>query len=252
MLLNSSNKDPLHAFRIGKKVLSIAARQSSLSKVQAVGFIAKLKSWYPKLTYRLITTPTYGDKNKHLPLSSVTYEDFFTREVDDLLMDDSCDIAIHSAKDLPLSPSPDIHIVAVTSGEDPRDVLVYRHKTIPQNCTVGCSSERRMLAVRAIYPHALFKDIRGNIEERLYQLKSGKFDAIVVAKVALQRLNLNLDNTILLPPPHHPLQGKLAITVKKHPQSWRKMLMPFHDSSAIVSEYLHIFDETLHKETTEL
>ncbi|WP_213357862.1 hydroxymethylbilane synthase [Chlamydiifrater phoenicopteri] len=248
---NSSIEDPLHTFRLGKKVLSVAARQSSLSKVQALGFISKLKSWYPKLSYRLVTTLSYGDKNKHIPLSSVTDEDFFTREVDLLLLNNSCDIAIHSAKDMPPRPAKNIHIVAVTEGEDPRDILVCKNKTLSAKCIVGCSSERRIQAVQTLYPQAIFKDIRGNIEERLYQLRVGRFDAIVIAQAALQRLNLTPNNIITLPPPHHPLQGKLAITTSKYPQFWRKMLRPFHDNSLVVSEHLHIFDEKLLEETDE-
>ena len=141
--------------------------------------------------------------------------DFFTREVDSLVLAGVADIAIHSAKDLPDPLPPGLKCIAISKGVDSRDVLVLRPgESLFENARIGSSSDRRDTVVKSLFPNVICHDIRGTIESRLDQLFSGKYDGIVMAEAALIRLNLTHHNRIYLPGDTAPLQGKLAITAR--------------------------------------
>lgn len=159
-----------------------------------------------------IFVETYGDLDQQTSLRHLDKTDFFTREVDALVLAGLADIAIHSAKDLPANIPSGLKCIAISKGVDPRDVLVLRpEEHLPQNGIVGSSSVRRDTAVKMLFPEVSCRDIRGTIESRLSQLFSGKFDGVVMAEAALIRLGLTHHNRIYLPGDTTPLQGRLAI-----------------------------------------
>ncbi|ACZ33024.1 porphobilinogen deaminase [Chlamydia pneumoniae LPCoLN] len=234
-MLSVCYSDPfLSDFCQGKRPLRIASRNSNLAKAQVHECISLLRSWYPKLWFQLSTTETTGDRDKKIPLHLVENSYFFTDGVDALVHKGVCDLAIHSAKDLPETPS--LPVVAITRCLHPADLLVYAdhyvHEPLPLRPRLGSSSLRRSAVLKQLFPQGQILDIRGTIEERLDQLHRGHYDAIVLAKAASLRLHLHHAYSIELPPPYHALQGSLAITAKDHAGKWKQLFTPIHCHSS--------------------
>ncbi|MEF9519832.1 hydroxymethylbilane synthase [Chlamydia crocodili] len=233
-MLSDCYTDPfLSDFCVGRRPLRIASRRSTLAQAQVHECARLLHSWFPKLWIQIHAVNTRGDKDKITPLRLVENSQFFTDAVDKLVLRGHCHLAVHSAKDLP-DPST-TSVVAITKGLDPSDLLIYGErylwKRFPKNPRLGSSSLRRGEMLKTLFPKGQILDIRGTIEERLEQLESGKYDAIVVAKAAIIRLHLKLPYTKVLPPPYHPLQGRLSITAAKNIEAWKKFLLPLNTSN---------------------
>jgi uroporphyrinogen III methyltransferase/synthase len=141
--------------------------------------------------------------------------DFFTRELDEALLSGRCDIAVHSAKDLPYPIPAGLEIYCLTEAEDKSDSLVTRDGTtlmqLPAGSLVATSSAARKAEVQQLRPDLRTVSIRGNIEERIAQVDSGDVDALIVATCALKRLGLMARQAEVLPFKTHPLQGHLAV-----------------------------------------
>ena len=152
-------------------------------------------------------------------LSGEAPADIFTRELDDAIRQGDADIAIHSAKDLPYPLPEDIEVIALFPAFDTTDSLVSRdHKKLtelPAGSIIGTSSPLRKKGLNELRPDLTIKGIRGCIEERVQQVKDGKYDAAIVATCALKRLGMEDEIAEVLTFPTHPLQGFLAITAKK-------------------------------------
>ena len=197
---------------MGKKI-RIISRQSRLALLQ----VEELVKEAGITDYELIKTTSYGDRHKEVSLMDEGLaQDFFTRELDEALLEGRADIAVHSAKDLP-NPLPDgIELLALTEGKDPSDSLVARDgltlATLPAGSKVGTSSAQRKEELLKVRPDLVVVPIRGTIEERIAQVDSGAVDALIVATCALDRLGLSHRATERLPFKTHPLQGKLAVT----------------------------------------
>jgi hydroxymethylbilane synthase len=116
----------------------------------------------------------------------------FTKEIQHALLDQRCDLAVHSLKDLPTDPVAGLRLAAVPPREDVRDALVCQAplslKTLPHAAVVGTGSIRRAAQLRAIRPDLQVRDIRGNLDTRLAKQASGQYDAIVLAYAGLRRL----------------------------------------------------------------
>ena len=197
---------------MGRKI-RIISRQSRLALLQ----VEELVKEAGITDYELIKTTAYGDRHKEVSLMDEGLaQDFFTRELDEALLEGRADIAVHSAKDLP-NPLPDgIELLALTEGKDPSDSLVARDgltlATLPAGSKVGTSSAQRKEELLKVRPDLVVVPIRGTIEERIAQVDSGAVDALIVATCALDRLGLSHRATERLPFKTHPLQGKLAVT----------------------------------------
>ena len=189
--------------------LKVAARASPLSQAQIKEVLDPLG-----MAYETVLVRTYGDLDRRQSLRTLDKTDFFTREVDELVLSGACDLAIHSAKDLPQELPEGLKIIALTAGRDPSDSLVLRQGiTLPQVKKVATSSARREDAVRALKSDIDFCDIRGTIHERLAFLNSGEVDGVVLAEAALLRLGLNPPR-LTLPGETTPLQGQLALVAR--------------------------------------
>lgn len=198
--------------------LTVASRGSPLAKAQVIEVQREINLHYPNLTFDCIFVNTMGDKDQETSLRTMDKTDFFTKEIDALLLSGDCRVAIHSAKDLP-DPLPDgLTLAAITKGIDPSDALVLKPgltlKTLSPKPIIATSSERREEAVRKAIPNATFIDIRGTIEQRLLKLQMGEADGVVVAEAALIRLGLTHLNRIKLPGPTAENQGRLAVVVR--------------------------------------
>lgn len=198
------------------KKIRVIARGSRLSRLQ----VEEVFKNFPELAYEIKYLESYGDKNQQISLlNGEAPADIFTRELDDAIRQGDADIAIHSAKDLPYPLPEDIEVIALFPAFDTTDSLVSRdHKKLaelPAGSIIGTSSPLRKKGLNESRPDLTIKGIRGCIEERVQQVKDGKYDAAIVATCALKRLGMANEIAEVLPFPTHPLQGFLAITAKK-------------------------------------
>lgn len=198
------------------KKIRVIARGSRLSRLQ----VEEVFKNFPELAYEIKYLESYGDKNQQISLlNGEAPADIFTRELDDAIRQGDADIAIHSAKDLPYPLPEDMEVIALFPAFDTTDSLVSRdHKKLeelPAGSIIGTSSPLRKKGLNNLRPDLTIKGIRGCIEDRVQQVKDGKYDAAIVATCALKRLGMEDEIAEVLPFPTHPLQGFLAITALK-------------------------------------
>ena len=194
--------------------IKVAARGSTLSRKQVEEVMGKLDC-----DYECEWLSTTGDIDLTSSLIPMEKTNFFTKEIDDMVLKGMCDVGVHSAKDLPDPVPEDLHIVALTKGVDPSDTLVMREgdrlETLKYGALIGSSSERRSQIVKGLRPDFLCKEVRGPVDKRLELLDTQEIDGLVVAKAALIRLNEASRNHITLPGKTAPLQGQLAVVARK-------------------------------------
>ena len=205
------------------KKIRVIARGSRLSRLQ----VEEVFKNFPELAYEIKYLESYGDKNQQISLlNGEAPADIFTRELDDTIRQGDADIAIHSAKDLPYPLPEDIEVIALFPAFDTTDSLISRdHKKLaelPAGSIIGTSSPLRKKGLNELRPDLTIKGIRGCIEERVQQVKDGKYDAAIVATCALKRLGMEDEIAEVLPFPTHPLQGFLAVTAKKGSQDLKQ------------------------------
>lgn len=208
-----------------RRIFKVGTRTSPLALRQAEEVISSLRFFYTQIDYEVLGIDTYGDKDKKTSISEIEGSDFFTREVEEALLKGDIDFAVHSAKDLPDGIPKGLVIVAITKSLDVYDALVSKGNLkidqLRKSAKIGTSSHRRKTQLKRYRDDFQIVDIRGNIEERLQKLNKDGLNAIVVAACALVRLGLEdritqrIPFEILTP---HPLQGSLAIEVKKDNQ----------------------------------
>lgn len=189
-----------------------------MSRAQVQEFLEEYR--FLPIVFEPVWVETTGDLDRTTSLRSLGKTDFFTRELDQLLLSGSIRLAIHSAKDLPDPMPQGLVLAALTKGLDPRDSLVF-FSPLPSSPRIATSSQRREEAVRCIYPDATFVDVRGTIHERLDWIKEGRADGVVIAEAALIRLQLTDLPRIFLPGESAPGQGKLAIVVREEDSEMR-------------------------------
>lgn len=182
--------------------LKIGARSSPLSKAQVEEIQKELG-----LDFEVVWVQTTGDLDRKTSLRDLDKTDFFTRELDALVLSGAIDAAVHSAKDLP-EPIPNgLKVDYVSAGVDSRDSLIIKKEPLT---LVATSSVRREEAVRSLYPNCQFVDVRGTIQERLEK----DVDGVVIAEAAIIRLKLTHLKRVFLPGNTAPMQGKLAIVCR--------------------------------------
>ncbi len=195
-------------------MLKVGTRNSPLALWQTARVLDCFRAICPDAEFQAfeITTPGDADRTTDLRESPA---DFFTRTLDEALLQGKIDFAVHSAKDLP-DPVPDgIDWFWLPDSGDRRDVLVGSLN--PK--IIGVSSDRRAAYAKKRFPDAEQRPVRGNMEERIQQLDDGKFDLLIMAGVALQRLGLETRITEWIPQEEletHEAQGALAVTFRKN------------------------------------
>ena len=216
--------------QLDKQVLRVAARRSPLSQVQTREVEQELQQYHPHIHFEPVYQVSHGDQDRTTSLRSLGKTDFFTREIDALVLSGDCDIAIHSAKDLP-DPLPEgLSLVCLTRGLDSSDSLVFRAaeslNSLRSGACIATSSTRREEAVRQLRSDLIFRDIRGTIEERLAVVDQGEADGVVIAEAALIRLGLTHRSRIRLPGSTTPLQGQLAVVAKQESLKVKELFAP--------------------------
>lgn len=177
-----------------KTCLRIATRKSLLALWQAEYVADALRRLHPGLQVELVRMSTQGDKILDTPLAKVGGKGLFVKELEQGLLREEVDIAVHSMKDVPVVLPDDLHIAVICEREDPRDAFVSNHwqhlDALPPGARLGTSSLRRQSQVRERRPDFQVLDLRGNVQTRLAKLDNGDFDAIILATAGLKRLNL--------------------------------------------------------------
>lgn len=174
------------------KSLKVGSRESSLAVIQSQLVIDNIKKCAPELEVELVTMKTTGDKILDKTLDQVGGKGLFVKELDLALLDGRSDLSVHSLKDMPMEVPESLPILAFSQREDHRDVLVLREglSKLPANPVIGTSSRRRSLQAAKLFPEAVFKSIRGNIQTRLGKLDKGEYDGLILAAAGLIRLGL--------------------------------------------------------------
>ena len=171
--------------------IKIGSRKSELAIKQTEAVIKKLSAYFQEDSFEIVGISTHGDKDSHTPLQSFGGKGVFVKEIESALISGEIDMAVHSAKDMPTELDDRLEISAALLREDRSDVLVYYGDTkIADIKTIGTSSARREIQSRAVFPDAVYTPIRGNIRTRLEKVKSGDYDAVIMARAALSRLNI--------------------------------------------------------------
>ncbi|HSO96201.1 MAG TPA: hydroxymethylbilane synthase [Acidimicrobiia bacterium] len=188
--------------------LRVATRGSALARWQAERVIALLS-----VDAELVVITTAGDRDRDSPIHHIGGQGVFVTEVQDAVRDGRADLAVHSAKDLPPRTPPGLVLAAVPERADPRDALVGATlESLPTGGRVGTGSVRRRAQLAHHRPDLTFGELRGNVPTRLGRLD--RFDAVVIAAAALDRLDLvddrvhRVDPSTLLP---QVAQGALAV-----------------------------------------
>src|SRR5882672_6888669 len=171
--------------------LRIGTRGSLLAKWQAE-FVRKRLFAAAGVEAEIVIIKTSGDKFANAPLTQIGGKGIFVKELEDALMDESIDVAVHSVKDIPTEIPPRLQFPAVFRREDVRDCLISASgstlATLRQGARIGTGSLRRQSQLRHIRPDLDVRDLRGNVDTRLRKAQSGEYDAILLAKAGLDRL----------------------------------------------------------------
>ena len=172
--------------------LRIGSRESRLAVIQSQMVMKLIAAAEPEAELELVTMKTTGDKILDKTLDKIGGKGLFVRELDQALRDGRADFTVHSLKDMPMQVPEDLPLAAFSSREDPRDVLV-----LPEGVTeldvskpIGCSSRRRQLQLKQLFPNMDIQPVRGNVQTRLAKLEAGQFSALVLAAAGLKRLGL--------------------------------------------------------------
>jgi hydroxymethylbilane synthase len=184
--------------------IRIGTRGSKLALWQANHVKDQLQAAHPGLTAELVTITTTGDRVQDRSLLEMGGKGAFVKEIEEALLGEEIDIAVHSMKDVPVTLPDGLHLPVVCRREDPRDGFIanaYAHpREMPAGARIGSSSLRRKCQLMARYPGLEVGEIRGNVDTRLRKLDEGQYDAIVLAAAGLRRLGWAERITTLLDP----------------------------------------------------
>ena len=244
------------------RTLIIGTRGSELALWQANYVKDRLAEIGVDAALKIIKTQ--GDIVQHLRLDKLEGKGFFTKELEEELLNGGIDLAVHSHKDLPTVHPPGLTIAAVTAREDPSELLII-HKdcvdlkkrlALKHNAIVGTSSNRRKAQLLAMRPDLEFDDLRGNVLSRIQKLRDENFDAIMLAKAGIIRVNVDLSDFHVeeLPPVEiipAPAQGVLAVQIRENDTQLADVLQSIHnaavaDTIAVERKVLNLFDAGCH------
>ncbi|MCX7896268.1 MAG: hydroxymethylbilane synthase [Rhodocyclaceae bacterium] len=221
--------------------LVIATRESRLALWQADYVRGLLAQLYPHCRVELLGLTTRGDQILDRPLAQVGGKGLFVKELEVAMAEGRADLAVHSAKDVPMELPPGFVLVATLARVCAHDAFVSNRyealEEMPPGAVVGTSSLRRQAQLAAQYPYLSFASLRGNLDTRLRKLDEGHYDAIILAAAGLERLGLQarirglLPLEVSLPAPGQGLLAIEAVSSRRDIAAW---LAPLADSAAAV------------------
>lgn len=225
-----------------KKTIRIGTRKSLLALVQTEIVKDALLRAFPETEIEIVKIDTKGDQLLDRSLTSFGGKGVFTVELEAELLSGAIDIAVHSAKDMPMEFPAGLGIGAVLSRADARDTFVSLDGTkladLAPGSVVGTSSLRRELQIKEINPQVQIKLLRGNVQTRLRKLKEGQYDGIILAAAGIERLGYEKEEEFhyeyLEPETFLPAagQGILAVESRMDDAETAEMLAAIHDAEA--------------------
>ncbi len=175
----------------------IATRASDLALWQAYHVKDRLENSYPNLEVEINKIVSTGDKVLDKPLALIGGKGHFTKELEDEMLTGNANLAVHSLKDVPTYMPEGLELAAITKRADQSDVFLSHNfatiEDLPEGAVVGTTSLRRRMQLLNMRPDLKVKDLRGNVNTRLRKLKEGQYDAIILAWIGLNRLDLLKD-----------------------------------------------------------
>lgn len=176
-----------------KKTVKVGTRGSMLALAQTELVIKALKERFPQIDFQMITMSTRGDRDTSRALLEFGGKAVFVEEFEEAILKGDIDIAVHSAKDMPMEIMEGLTISGTLPRACPQDVFIYKSgRSFDRNDSfvVGTSSLRRQYQIRDMYPNAVCKNLRGNVGTRIQKLEDGEYDAIILAAAGLERLGI--------------------------------------------------------------
>ncbi len=206
-----------------KNTIIIGTRGSQLALWQANFIKSEIERLFDGIKVELNIIKTTGDRITDRPLAMVGGKGLFVKEIENALLNNEIDLAVHSMKDMPGILPDGLTIGAIPERENPFDVLISKENRMlsdyPTGARVGTSSLRRASQLKHIRPDLTIESIRGNLDTRIRKLKSGEYDAIVLAAAGLRRLGQEseiteyLDEFVMVPAVG---QGALCIETREN------------------------------------
>lgn len=231
------------------KPIIIGTRGSDLALWQANFVRKELEHRGHEVHIEIIKTQ--GDKIQDLSFDKMEGKGFFTKEIEDALLRKEIDLAVHSHKDLETNQPEGLEVAAVSSRANPCELLLIRQSAHEENALwglkkdaiVGTSSARRKSQLLALRPDVQIKELRGNVPTRVEKLKTGSYDAILLAKAGILRLELDLSDLVCidLTPDEFvpaPAQGVLALQVRSSASELKNILKQINDPA--VQKLVHL------------
>lgn len=174
------------------KTIKIGTRESRLAVIQAEMVADYIRENCTDIEPELVTMKTTGDKILNKTLDKIGGKGLFVKELDAALLEGRSNISVHSLKDMPMEVPKELPLLGFSKREDPCDVLVLpKGKTeLDKTLPLGCSSARRILQLKKLFPDMEVKSIRGNVLTRLEKLDRGEYSALILAAAGLKRLGL--------------------------------------------------------------
>lgn len=199
--------------------IRIATRQSKLALWQAHHVADRLGELGHEVT--LVKVTTTGDRIQNRTLAEIGGKGLFIKELETAMLEGRADLAVHSMKDVPGELPDGFVLSAILAREDPRDVVVSSDARmladLDAGARIGSSSLRRRYQVRALHPAFEYLDIRGNVDTRLGKMRSGEYEAVILAAAGLKRLGLEAEITEYLPAATcTPAAGQGAVGIECH------------------------------------
>jgi hydroxymethylbilane synthase len=190
------------------KQIRIGTRASQLALWQANWVKSELEQRYPGMEVTLTKIKTIGDKILDVPLAQVGGKGLFVKEIEEAMLRDEIDIAVHSMKDVPTDFPEGLGLHCITEREDPRDAVISRNvkfADLPHGARIGTSALRRQAQLLKVRPDLQMCIIRGNVETRIRKLTDDNLDAVILAAAGLKRLGFTekvaeyLDTNLSIP-----------------------------------------------------
>lgn len=221
------------------RIIRVGSRKSKLALIQSSLVINSLSGTSVCFSFDIRHIVTKGDRIRNVTLSKVGGKGLFVKEIERALLDGDIDFAVHSMKDMPAELPQGLEIASIPVREDPHDVL-FSHankqlKDLAPGAVIGTSSLRRAAQILHIRPDLVIRPLRGNVDSRISRLKSGDFDAIVLAEAGIKRLGVEekgeaLPFDLMLPAVG---QGALAIECRSSDAELKTLLKTInHEETA--------------------
>ena len=225
------------------QVIRIGTRKSPLAMVQATHVLNQLKSTYPNHPFEIVGINTLGDQDKTTSLQELGGKGIFIKALEQELLHNTIDIAVHSAKDITSKMHPDLDLTGVCTPTEICDSLVFTNgaKTLselPASPKIATGSLRRKSLLNEMFESVDCVPIRGNVATRLENAADSKVDGVLLSEVGLNRLDLNPPRHLLDPKDFIPApsQGVIAIQQRKKDTDIEAMIRMISDDS-----YMHQF-----------